>query len=108
MIRLGLFKDVVTFKEQRDIQTATGGITKQWLPVARVRAYKKRFSNVTDKDKVEAGKDFYGHFGVFIVKADPRIKENQIMEYRGVEYKIILLDRNYDNTFTINVNKINE
>jgi head-tail adaptor len=108
MIRLGQYRAVVVFKEQRDVQSDTGGVTKEWVPVVKARAYKKRFSNVTDKDKVEAGKDFYGHFGAFIVKYDPRIKESQIMEYRGVEYKIILLDKNDDNTYTINVNKINE
>ena len=83
---------VVVFKEPRQVRTDTGGVQTEYVEVLRCRAYKRRFSNVTDKDKIEAHKEFYGHFGVFQVRYHPRIREDQILEYRGVEYKIILLD----------------
>lgn len=108
MINIGLFRHIVTFKRLQDVQTPTGAVEKKPVVVASKHAKKKRFSNVTDKDKVEAGKDFYGHFGIFEVRADSRIKDCEILEYDGVEYKIILIDKTDDNTYLINVNKINE
>jgi SPP1 family predicted phage head-tail adaptor len=107
-MRAGLLRDVVVFKEPRQVRTDTGGVRPEYVEVLRCRAYKRRFSNVTDKDKIEAHKEFYGHFGVFQVRYHPRIREDQILEYRGVKYKIILLDLQYDNTYLVNVNKMNE
>lgn len=107
-MRAGLLRDVVVFKEPRQARTDTGGVQTEYVEVLRCRAYKRRFSNVTDKDKIEAHKEFYGHFGVFQVRYHPRIREDQILEYRGVEYKIILLDLQYDNTYLVNVKKMNE
>lgn len=107
-MRAGLLRDVVVFKEPRQVRTDTGGVQTEYVEVLRCRAYKRRFSNETDKDKIEAHKEFYGHFGVFQVRYHPRIREDQILEYRGVEYKIILLDLQYDNTYLVNVNKMNE
>lgn len=107
-MRAGLLRDVVIFKEPRRTRTDTGGIKTEYVEVLRCRAYKRRFSNVTDKDKIEAYKEFYGHFGVFQVRRHPKIREDMILVYRGVEYKIILLDPQYDNTYLINVNKLNE
>lgn len=107
-MRAGLLRDVAIFKEPVKVQTDTGSVRTEYRVVLKCRAYKKRFSNVTDKDKVEALKEFYGHFGIIQVRYHPAIKENQILEFRGVEYKIILLDKQYDNTYLVNVNRLNE
>lgn len=108
MINIGLYKHRVTFKKELYVQNKTGAVDKQKATVATVSARKKRFSNVTDKDKVEAGKDFYGHFGVFEVRANKKLKDCTILEHDGVEYKIILIDPTDDNTYLVNINKINE
>lgn len=48
-------------------------------------------------------------FGVLQVRYSPKINDRQIVEFQGVDYKIILLDRNItDNTYLVNVNKMNE
>ncbi len=106
-MRAGLLRDIVIFKEPIEVRTDTGGVRTEYRQVLKCRAYKKRFSNATDKDKVDALKEFFGHFGVIQVRYHPLIKEDQILEFRGVDYKIILLDKQYDNTYLINVNKIN-
>jgi hypothetical protein len=107
-MRAGLLRDVVEFREPVEVQTDTGAMDIDYRTVVRCRAWKRKFSNVTDKDKIEAHKEFYGHFGVFQVRYHPRIKEDQILRYRGVLYKIILLDLQPDNTYLVNVNKLNE
>lgn len=108
-MRAGLLREVVVFKEPQVVQTATGAVSRQYVAVHKCRAYKKRFSNVTDKDKVDAKEEFYGHFGVLQVRYSPKINDRQVVEYQGVNYKVILLDRNVtDNTYLINVTKINE
>ena len=108
-MRAGLLREIVVFKEPRMVQTATGAVSKEYVAVHRCRAYKKRFSNVTDKDKIDAKEEFYGHFGVLQVRYSPKINDRQIVEFQGVDYEIILLDRNItDNTYLVNVNKMNE
>lgn len=108
-MRAGLLREIVIFKEPRTDQTSTGALRKEYVPVLKCRAYKKRFSNVTDKDKIDAKEEFYGHFGVLQVRYSPKINDRQIVEFQGVDYKIILLDRNRtDNTYYVNVNKLNE
>lgn len=107
-MRAGLLTEVVSFLEPRITRTETGSTHKEYVEVLKVRAYKRKFSNVTDKDKVEALKEFYGHFGVFQCRYHPRIHEDQILEWRGVKYQIILLDPQPDNSYLINVNKLNE
>lgn len=107
-MRAGLLRDIVVFKEPRRVRTETGGVRTEYVEVLRCRAWKRKFSNVTDKDKIEAHKVFYGHFGVFQVRYHPKIREDMILEYRGVEYKVILLDRQADNTYLVNVNKDND
>lgn len=108
-MRAGLLRGVAVFKEPQVVQTETGALSKQYVPVYRCRVYKKRFSNVTDKDKLEAKEEFYGHFGVLQVRYSPKINDRQIVEFQGVNYKIILLDYNItDNTYLVNVNKLNE
>lgn len=107
-MRAGLLRDVAVFKQPRKVLTETGAVSKEYVPVLRCRAYKRRFSNVTDKDKIDAKEEFYGHFGVIQVRYSPLIKEEQIVEFRGEVYKIILLDRQPDNTLLVNLNRINE
>lgn len=104
-MRAGLLRETVTFKEPRRVTTDTGGVDTRWVEVLTCRAWKRKFSNVTDKDKVEAHKQFYGHFGVFQVRARREIHEDMILVWRGVEYKIILIDPQADGTLLINVNK---
>lgn len=107
-MRAGLLRDVAVFKQPQKVVTDTGAVRKEYVTVLRCRAYKKRFSNVTDKDKIDAKEEFYGHFGVIQVRYNPIIRGEQIVEFRGELYKIILLDRQPDNTLLVNLNRINE
>lgn len=106
-MRAGSLKEVVRFLEPRITRTPTGSTNKEWVEVLKWRAEKRKFSNVTDKDKVEALKEFYGYFGVFMCRYHPLIREDQILEWRGVKYQIILLDP-VGRDYIINVNKLNE
>lgn len=107
-MRAGLLREWVTFKEPVKVIDRSGGQTVTYKDVYRARAYRKRFSNVTDKDKLDAKEVFYGHFGILQVRYSPLIKEDQIVEYQGNLYKIILLDRHLqDNTYLLNLTKLN-
>ena len=108
-MRAGLLREIVVFKEPRTVQTATGAVSKEYVAVHKCRGFNNRFSNVSDKDKVDAKEEFYGHFGVLQVRYSPKINDRQIVEFRGADYRIILLDYNVtDNTYLVNVNKVNE
>lgn len=107
-MRAGLLRDVAVFKQPQKVASDTGAVRKEYVTVLRCRAYKKRLSNVTDKDKVDAKEVFYGHDAVIQVRYNPIIREEQIVEFRGALYKVAMLDRQTDNTLVINLNRINE
>lgn len=108
-MRRGLLRDRATFYTLTRTQTPYGSVTTQREKVWSCKAFAERFSNVTDKDKIDAKEQFYGSFGVLRVHNYPKIKEDQIVEYRGIFFKIILIvPRFSDNTLAINVTKINE
>lgn len=106
-MRAGLLKDIVVFKAPRKVRSRTGGVNIVYDDVLRCRGHKRKFSNVTDKDRVDAYEEFNGHFGIIQVRYHPKIKEDQIVEFRGTLYKIILLDLRDDHTYWINVNRLN-
>ena len=107
-MRAGLLRDVAVFKQPQKVVTDTGAVSKEYVTVLRCRAYKKRFATMTDKDRVDAKEEFYGHTGVIQVRYNPIIREEQIVEFRGALYKVAMLDRQTDNTLVINLNRINE
>jgi hypothetical protein len=108
-MRRGLLRDRVTFYRLVRTQTDSGSMRIDREKVWSCKAHAERFSNVTDKDKIDAKEQFYGSFGVLRVHNYPKIKEDQIVEYRGVMYQIILIvPRFSDNTLAINVTKLNE
>lgn len=107
-MRAGLLRDIAVFKQPQKVVSDTGAVRKEYVTVLRCRAYKKRFSTMTDKDRVDAKEEFYGHTGVIQVRYNPVIKEEQIVEFRGELYKIVFLDRQTDNTLLVNLNRINE
>ena len=107
-MRAGLLRDIAVFKQPQKVVSDTGAVRKEYVTVLRCRAYKKRFATMTDKDRVDAKEEFYGHTGVIQVRYNPVIKEEQIVEFRGELYKIVFLDRQTDNTLLVNLNRINE
>lgn len=107
-MRAGLLRDIAVFKQPQKVVSDTGAVRKEYVTVLRCRAYKRRFATMTDKDRVDAKEEFYGHTGVIQVRYNPAIREEQIVEFRGELYKIVFLDRQTDNTLLVNLNRINE
>lgn len=107
-MRAGLLRDIAVFKQPQKVVSDTGAVRKEYVTVLRCRAYKRRFATMTDKDRVDAKEEFYGHTGVIQVRYNPIIREEQIVEFRGALYKVAMLDRQTDNTLVINLNRINE
>lgn len=107
-MRAGLLREVVVFKEPTTIRTPTGASKTEYVPVYRCRMYKRRLTVATDKDAVDAKETFYGHTGIFQVRYSPKINDRQIVEFRGNEYRIDLLDRRPDNSYYVYVTKRNE
>lgn len=109
-MRAGQLIERATFYEPKSVQSETGAVRTEYVPVFSCKCSVERFSNTTDKDRTDAREAFFGHFGVIRTRNYPKIKDNMRVELRGVMYQIILLPppRTSDNTLGINITKINE
>lgn len=107
-MRGGLLREILVFKEPKTMTGKSGFAKIEYVPFLTCRAYRKKLSSVVG-DGVNAMEEFIGNTIVFQLRYHPDIKENQLVEYQGREYKIILLDRRIkDNTYLITLSKINE
>ena len=105
----GTLRQRVVFYEERSVRTDVGSVQVELVEVYRCKAAIKRFSNVTDKDRVDAGEVFFGTFGVLEVDNNRRIREGQIVEMNGMKYRLLLATPRYrDNALVLNSAKINE
>lgn len=106
-MRAGLLTERVVFKEPREERTDVGSVTTVYDEVVRCWAYVRKFSNPTDKDKVDAYERFRGHFGVCQVRIHPKMREGQLLELRGKTYEVVLLIPQSDGTCIVNFESVN-
>lgn len=106
---IGQLRHRVVFFEEKQTLTEIGSVRTELVEVYRCRAAIKRFSNVTDKDRVYAGEVFLGTFGVLEVRNNRRIREGQVVEMNGEKYRLLLATpRDRDHALILNITKINE
>lgn len=108
-MRAGQFIVPVEFYEPKNTRQRNGAVKTEWVPVWRCRVWPVRFSNTTDKDRIDAGESFFGSFGVIRAFDYPAIKENQRVKMRGAWYQIMMITPpRSDRSIDINITKINE
>lgn len=108
-MRAGTLRYKVVFYDEVNTRTEVGSMSTELIEAYRCRAAIKRFSNVTDKDRVDAGELFLGTFGVLEVRNNRRIREGQVVELGGTKYRLLLATPRYsDNALVLNITKLNE
>lgn len=108
-MRAATLRYKVVFYNEVNTRTDVGSVQVELVEAYRCRAAIKRFSNVTNKDRVDAGEVFLGTFGVLEVRYNHRIREGQIVVLNDTKYRLLLATpRNSDNALVLNVTKINE
>ncbi|WP_042372640.1 phage head closure protein [Bacteroides neonati] len=107
-MRAGLLRELLVFKELKQVQSNSGAAKKEYVPILTCKAYRKKQATVVDRDGVNAMEQFTGCIIVFQTRYYPVIKENQRVEYQGRDYSISLLDKQGDNTYLITLTKIDK
>lgn len=107
-MRAGLLRELLVFKELKQVQSNSGAAKKEYVPILTCKAYRKKQAAVVDRDGVNAMEQFTGHMLIFQVRYYPVIKDNHRVEYQGNDYSIILLDKQRDNTYLITLTKIDK
>lgn len=108
-MRVGLFREVLEFKELVSVQSLSGAVKKEYQGVFSCKARRIKLSAVVDKDGLNAMEQFIGSTVIFQTRYYPNIKESQRVVWQGRTYEIKLLDRKIgDNSYQITLSKINE
>ena len=104
-MRAGLLKEKVAFLRAEEIETPSGYMQQEWSVARRCRAWRRKLSAA---DGVDAMEDFTGQTLVLQVRHHPVIAECGRVEYQGRDYKLVLADRQPDNTVVLTCKLINE
>lgn len=107
-MKAGLLTEILTFKEPTKVQSPSGAVRTEYIPILTCRASRRKMSAIADRDGVNAMEQFIGSIIVFQVRYRPQIKENQRATWRGQEYTVKLIDpQTRDNSLIITLEKVN-
>lgn len=105
-MRAGLLTERISLYTEEPVINETGEKYKEWVKLRDIKAYRKKL-RATVGDGVNANEEFISNTIVFQVRAYSFINENLRVEYNNTPYKIILLERNPDNSYYMTCSKIN-
>lgn len=105
-MRAGLLTERISLFEYKKVTSDSGFETKEWVKLRDIKAYRKKIS-ATVGDGVNANEEFISNTIVFQVRAYSIINDNLRIEYNGVTYKIILLEKNPDKSYLMTCSKNN-
>ena len=106
-MRAGLLKERIEVLELRKITSETGSERKEFVPAHTIKAYRKKLSASVGTG-VNASEEFIENTIVFQIRRYSFINETSKVRYNGNRYKVILIDRQLDNTLLITLSKDNE
>ncbi|WP_106831162.1 phage head closure protein [Parabacteroides pacaensis] len=107
-MRAGLLREAVVFEEFREVKTTSGFVKKEYVPVLRTKAYRKKLTYYRNEG-VNAFEEFTDDTVILQVRRNLLINENLRVRYNDKYYKIRLLDLQItDNTYLITCSKIND
>ena len=105
-MRAGLLEHKLIFKELRKIQSSTGAVKKEYVPIYTCKGEKKRLSVLGNG--IQANEEFIGNTLIFRVRWNPIIRDSQRVEFEGVDYDIFLLDsQGRRDSYLVTLRKIN-
>lgn len=105
-MRAGLLTERISLYEYQKKESDSGFETKEWVKLRDIKAYRKKLRALVG-DGVNANEEFISNTIVFQIRAYSFINENLRVEYNGVTYKIILLEKNPDNSYLMTCSKNN-
>lgn len=108
MIRAGLLRDILVFKELVSEQSPSGAVQKIYREVYRCKGYKRKNQPIADSDGINASEEFNGVKAVFQVRYSPLIKEGQRVRCRGREFSLLNSDLQCDKTYLLTLERVNE
>lgn len=105
-MRGGLLKEFITFSELREIRSVSGAMKREYAEVLRTRCCRKKLTAAYGNG-LNASEEFIANTIILQVRCNALINERQRITYQGKGYKIILLDKQPDNTYLITCSKEN-
>lgn len=106
-MRAGLLNEFAYFSPCVEVRSPSGALKRTYEEGFRLRCHRRKLSAVYG-DGLNASEEFIENRVVLQVRYDSRIDERGRITYGGKAYRIVLLDKQRDNTYLITCAKDNE
>lgn len=106
-MRSGLLTETIAIHQEQTTKSASGAVRKEYVETHRIKAYRKKLSAAVGSG-VNASEEFIANTLVFQVWRYSFLNDRVRIKYGGHMYKIIMLDRQLDNSYLITCTKVNE
>lgn len=106
-MRAGLLTETIYIYELQKTTSPSGAVTKEYVEKHKIKAHRKKLS-ASVGDGVNAYAEFIGNTLVFQTRKYSFLNEDMRIKYGNNFYNVVLLDPQYDKTYLITCNKIDE
>lgn len=104
-MKAGILRDILVFESATKSRNDTGEIVKEWRPVFRCRAYRKRQSSISGEE--QAREEFLGMSVQFIARKYPQISYGQRVRWAGLLWEIRMIEPDIDK-LTLTLKRLDE
>lgn len=106
MLRAGLLRETIHIYELKKSTSETGSQTEKYVKTHTIKATSKKLT-ASMGNELNANEIFISNTLVFQVRRYSFLNENVRIKYGSRFYKIILIDKQSDNSLLITLSKIN-
>jgi len=106
-MRAALLTETIHIYKSQKKTSDSGAVTKEYVETHKIKANRKKLS-ASVGDGVNANEEFIGNTLVFQTRKYSFLNEDMRIKYGNHFYKIILIDKQGDNSYLITCSKVNE
>lgn len=106
-MRAGLLTETIYIHRLEKTTTDSGAEKRAYIETHKIKAYRKKLS-ASVGNGMNADEEFIGNTLVFQTRRYSFLNEDMHIKYGNHFYKIILIDKQIDNSYLITCSKVNE
>lgn len=106
-MRAGLLTERIAIYELQRKTSDSGAVKKEYVVTHKICAYRRKLS-ASVGNGIDANEEFIANILVFQTRKYSFLNEDMRIKYGNHSYKIILIDKQSDNSYLITCSKVNE
>lgn len=106
-MRAGLLTETIHILELQKTTSSSGAEKREYVETHKIKAHRKKLS-ASVGNGINASEEFIANILVFQTRKYSFLNEDMRIKYGNHSYKIILIDKQSDNSYLITCSKVNE